>query len=43
MFLGGVPLIDIGVLGEKIVRIYVEAANRPRYVIKGNLKGGNRE
>lgn len=35
LFIGGIQLIMLGVLGSYIGRIYTEAQNRPLYMIKG--------
>ena len=32
-FLGGIQLLSLGVIGEYIVKIYMESKHRPRYII----------
>ena len=37
LFMGGIQLISMGILGEYIARIYEEVKNRPLYVIKEKI------
>ena len=41
LFLGGIQILCLGVLGEYLGKLYVEVKSRPRYVIESSLRLGS--
>lgn len=38
LFLGGIQLMILGIIGEYLARIYIQGKNRPIYIVKEHLK-----
>jgi hypothetical protein len=43
LFLGGVQLISIGVLGRYLARVHEQVLARPLYLVSEVVRGGHRE
>jgi len=43
LFIGGVQLLMLGVIGEYLSRVYDEVRQRPLYIVRSQLGVGQRE
>lgn len=42
LFLGGIQLLGIGILGQYLAKVFMEVKNRPMYVIREQSRGDNK-
>lgn len=43
LFMGGIQLLSIGIIGEYIAKMYMEIKDRPKYLIREDIKSENED
>ena len=43
LFMGGIQLLSIGIIGEYIAKMYLEIKDRPKYLIREDIKSENED